>query len=37
MAGQGDCRTEQNITLLKTMHIRSLTGGVKDKHKHFMQ
>ena len=31
------CRTEQNITLLKTMHLRPLTGGVRDKHKHVMQ
>ena len=30
-------RTEQNITLLKTMHLRPLTGGVRDKHKHVMQ
>ena len=30
-------RTEQNRTLLKTMHLRPLTGGVRDKHKHVMQ
>ena len=29
--------TEQNRTLLKTMHLRPLTGGVRDKHKHVMQ
>ena len=28
-------RTEQNITLLKTMHL--ITGGVRDKQKHVMQ
>ena len=28
---------EQNRTLLKTMHLRPLTGGVRDKHKHVMQ
>ena len=30
-------RTEQNRTLMKTMHLRPLTGGVRDKHKHVMQ
>ena len=30
-------RTGQNRTLLKTMHLRPLTGGVRDKHKHVMQ
>ena len=30
-------RTEQNRTLLKIMHLRPLTGGVRDKHKHVMQ
>ena len=30
-------RTEQNRTLLKTMHLRPLTGGVRDKHKHVMK
>ena len=34
---QNQNRTEQNITLLKRMHLRPLTGGVIDSRKHVVQ